>query len=117
MTKYEALEKINVPEPEIPQLCNLKYSRNSRKPRFIGRFSVYSRSQNRGRGATGGGRRNWESIQVGKVGVQVIEPRLMKATEANQTSKTSDYPSLKRLPRHDDHGYANLGNESDRRHL
>jgi hypothetical protein len=31
MTKYEALEKNGVSEPKMPQLGNLKYSRNSRK--------------------------------------------------------------------------------------
>jgi hypothetical protein len=42
MTKYEALEKNAVSEPEMPQLGDLHYSRNSRKPHFIGRFSTYS---------------------------------------------------------------------------
>jgi hypothetical protein len=40
MTKYEALEKNAVSEPEMPQLGDLHYSRNSRKPHFIGRFSA-----------------------------------------------------------------------------
>jgi hypothetical protein len=31
MTKYEALEKNAVSEPEMPQLGNLQYSRHSRK--------------------------------------------------------------------------------------
>ena len=42
MTKYEALEKNAVSEPEMPQPGDLHYSRNSRKPHFIGRFSAYS---------------------------------------------------------------------------
>src|SRR5229473_2878790 len=53
MTKYEALEKNAVSEPEMPQLGDLHYSRNSRKPHFIGRFSAYSLMEKLG------GRNEW----------------------------------------------------------
>src|ERR1700716_469173 len=53
MTKYEALEKNAVSEPEMPQPGDLHYSRNSRKPHFIGRFSAYSLMEKLG------GRNEW----------------------------------------------------------
>jgi len=56
MTKYEALEKNAVSEPEMPQSGDLHYSRNSRKPHFIGRFSAYSLMENWVAGMSGGGR-------------------------------------------------------------
>ena len=55
MTKYEALEKNAVSEPEMPQPGDLHYSRNSRKPHFIGRFSAYSLMEKLG------GRNEWRS--------------------------------------------------------
>src|SRR3981081_4252996 len=59
MTKYEALEKNAVSEPEMPQLGDLHYSRNSRKPHFIGRFSAYSLMEKLG--GRNEWRREWDS--------------------------------------------------------
>jgi hypothetical protein len=60
MTKYEALEKNAVSEPEMPQLGDLHYSRNTRKPHFIGRFSAYSLMEKLGGRNEWRRERNWD---------------------------------------------------------
>ena len=70
MTKYEALEKNAVSEPEMPQPGDLHYSRNSRKPHFIGRFSAYSLMEKLG------GRNEWrEGEELGS--------NLLRVTQSN----------------------------------
>jgi hypothetical protein len=59
MTKYKALEKNAVSELKMPQLGNLQYSRNSRKPQFIGGFSAYTLVEKLGSRYEWRRERNW----------------------------------------------------------